>query len=157
MSPCLYNDMKGGADMAQINSIAENIKCLVRGLFEDKQAAKELDDSIQKDSAELKKWMSEKKSDEMMVDDIQVTYKPQVRSTMDEGKTLEILHELADNAKLDEERELILGCIHTKEYVDETELENLIYNDVVSKESLEPAMLTKTIFVLNLRRSRKKG
>ena len=143
--------------MAQINSIAENIKCLVRGLFEDKQAAKELDDSIQKDSAELKKWMSEKKSDEMMVDDIQVTYKPQVRSTMDEGKTLEILHELADNAKLDEERELILGCIHTKEYVDETELENLIYNDVVSKESLEPAMLTKTIFVLNLRRSRKKG
>lgn len=142
--------------MAQINSIAENIKCLVRGLFEDKQAAKELEDSIQKDSTELKKWMGEKKADEMMVDDIQVTYKPQVRSTMDEGKTLEILHALADAARTDAEREQILGCIHIKEYVDEIELENLIYNDVVSKESLEPAMLTKTIFVLNLRRSRKK-
>lgn len=139
--------------MAQI---ADNIKSLVRGLFEDKQAAKELDDSIQKDSAELKSWMSSKKADEMMVDDIQVTYKPQVRSTMDEGKTLEILKALAEQATTDEAREQILGCIHTREYVDETELENLIYNDVVSKESLEPAMLTKTIFVLNLRRSRKK-
>ena len=139
--------------MAQI---ADNIKSLVRGLFEDKQAAKELDDSIQKDSAELKSWMSSKKADEMMVDDIQVTYKPQVRSTMDEGKTLEILKALAEQATTDEAKEQILGCIHTREYVDETELENLIYNDVVSKESLEPAMLTKTIFVLNLRRSRKK-
>lgn len=139
--------------MAQI---ADNIKSLVRGLFEDKQAAKELDDSIQKDSAQLKSWMSSKKADEMMVDDIQVTYKPQVRSTMDEGKTLEILKALAEQATTDEAREQILGCIHTREYVDETELENLIYNDVVSKESLEPAMLTKTIFVLNLRRSRKK-
>lgn len=139
--------------MAQV---AENIKRLVRGLFEDKQAAKELDDSIQRDSAELKTWMSSKKADEMIVDDIHVTYKPQVRSTMDEVKTLQILHQLANEATTDEARELILGCIHTKEYVDETELENLIYNDVVSKDSLEPAMLTKTIFVLNLRRSRKK-
>ena len=87
---------------------------------------------------------------------IMFTYKPQVRSTMDEGKTLEILKALAEQATTDEAREQILGCIHTREYVDETELENLIYNDVVSKESLEPAMLTKTIFVLNLRRSRKK-
>lgn len=139
--------------MAQV---AENIKRLVRGLFEDKQAAKELDDSIQRDSAELKTWMSSKKADEMMVDDIYVTYKPQVRSTMDEVKTLQILHQLANEATTDEAREQILDCIHTKEYVDETELENLIYNDVVSKDSLEPAMLTKTIFVLNLRRSRKK-
>lgn len=136
--------------------VADNIKRLVRGLFEDKQAMKELDDSIQKDSAELKKWMSSKQADEMTVDDIQVTYKPQIRSTMDEGKTLEILHALADQAKTEEQQAQILGCIHTKEYVDETELENLIYNDVVSKEDLEPAMLTKTIFVLNLRRSRKK-
>lgn len=137
--------------------VAENIKRLVRGLFEDKQAAKELEDSIQKDSAELKQWMSSKKADEMTVDDIQVTYKPQVRSTMDEGKILEILHALAEQAQTEEQREQILGCIHTKEYVDEQALENLIYNDVVAKEDLEPAMLTKTIFVLNLRRSRKKG
>lgn len=136
--------------------VADNIKRLVRGLFEDKQAAKELDDSIQKDSAELKKWMSARQADEMTVDDIQVTYKPQIRSTMDEGKTLDILHALADQAKTDEIRHQILGCIHTKEYVDETELENLIYNDVVSKQDLEPAMLTKTVFVLNMRRSRKK-
>ena len=139
-----------------MTQVAENIRRLVRGLFEDKQAAKELDDSIQKDSAELKKWMSDKRADEMTIDDIHVTYKPQIRSTMDEGKTLEILRSLAEQAKSDEEREQILGCIHTKEYVDETELENLIYSEVVSKESLEPAMLTKTIFVLNLRRSRKK-
>ena len=139
--------------MAQI---AENIKTLVRGLFEDKQAAKELEDSIQKDSAELKKWMGEKKADAMTVDDIEVTYKPQVRSTMDEGKTLEILRALANDAKTEAQRKQILGCIHTKEYVDEAELENLIYSEVVSKESLEPAILTKTVFVLNLRRSRKK-
>lgn len=136
--------------------IAENIKSLVRGLFEDKAAAKELDDSIQKASAELKTWMGSKKADEMTVDDIKVTYKPQVRSSMDEEKTLEILRTLADEAKTEAERNQILGCIKTKEYVDGTELENLIYNDVVTKESLEPAMLTKTIFVLNLRKSRKK-
>lgn len=136
--------------------VADNIKRLVRGLFEDKQAAKELDDSIQKDSAELKKWMSARQADEMTVDDIQVTYKPQIRSTMDEGKTLAIIHALAEQADTEEKRQQILGCVHTKEYIDETELENLIYNDVVSKEDLEPAMLTKTIFVLNLRRSRKK-
>lgn len=136
--------------------VADNIKRLVRGLFEDKQAAKELDDSIQKDSAELKKWMSERQADEMTVDDIQVTYKPQIRSTMDEGVTLRILHRLAEQATSDEVREKILGCIHVREFVDEAALEDLIYNDIVAKEDLEPAMLTKTIFVLNLRRSRKK-
>lgn len=136
--------------------VADNIKRLVRGLFEDKQALKELDDSIQKDSAELKKWMSARQADEMTVDDIQVTYKPQIRSTMDESKTLSIIYALAEQAETEEKRRQILGCVHTKEYIDETELESLIYNDVVSKEDLEPAMLTKTIFVLNLRRSRKK-
>lgn len=139
-----------------MTQVADNIKKLVRGLFEDKQAAKELDDSIQKDSAELKQWMSSKKADSMQVDDIQVTYKPQVRSTMDEGKTLSILKQLADEAPNDALRAQILGCIHTREYVDETELENLIYNDIVAKDALEPAMLTKTVFVLNMRRSRKK-
>lgn len=136
---------------------AENIKRLVRGLFEDKQAYKELEDSISKDTAELKKWMGDKKRDEMSVDDIVVTYKPQVRSTMDEGKVLEIVRQLADAADTEERRREILSCIKTKEYVDETELENLIYNETVAKEALEPAMLTKTIFVLNLRRSRKKS
>lgn len=139
--------------MAQIN---EKIKSLVRGLFEDKQTYKELEESIQNDSAEIKKWMSDKKRGEMMVDDIKVTYQPQVRSSMDEGKTLEIIKQLAEQASTDEQREQILGCIHTKEYVDETELESLIYNELVSKESLEPAMLTKTVYVLNLRKSRKK-
>lgn len=137
--------------------VAENIKRLVRGLFEDKQAYKELEDSISKDTAELKKWMGDKKRDEMSVDDIVVTYKPQVRSTMDEGKVLEIVRELATAATTEERRDEILSCIKTKEYVDETELENLIYNEMVAKEALEPAMLTKTIFVLNLRRSRKKS
>ena len=136
--------------------VTDNIKRLVRGLFEDKQAMKELDDSIQKDSAELKKWMTARQADEMTVDNIKVTYKPQIRSTVDEGKTLEILHALAEQAPDDELRQQILGCIHTKEYIDETELENLIYNDLVSKHDLEPAMLTKTVFVLNLRESRKK-
>lgn len=139
--------------MAQASN---KIKSLVRGLFEDKQAAKELEASIEKDSAELKKWMGEKKADEMEVDDIKVTYKPQVRSTMDEGKTLEIVKRLAEQAITEEQREKILGCIHTKEYIDETELESLIYNELVSKEALEPAMLTKTIFVLNLRKTKKK-
>lgn len=137
--------------------VAENIKRLVRGLFEDKQAYKELEDSISKDSAELKKWMGDKKRDTMSVDDIVVTYKPQVRSTIDEGKVLEIVRELANAAETEERRSEILSCIKTREYVDETELENLIYNEMVAKEALEPAMLTKTIYVLNLRSSRKKS
>lgn len=139
--------------MAQV---AENIKRLVRGLFEDKQAYKELEDSISKDSAELKKWMGDTKRDTMNVDDIVVTYKPQVRSSMDEGKVLEIVRELANAAETEERRLEILSCIKTREYVDETELENLIYNETVLKEALEPAMITKTIFTLNLRRAAKK-
>ena len=139
--------------MAQIN---EQIKRLVRGLFEDKQALKELDDSVTKDSAELKKWMGNKKVDEMDVDAIHVTYSPQVRSTMDEGKTMEILRQLAAKAN-DEVAEQILGCIKTKEYVDETELENLIYNEIVSKDALEPAMQSKTIFVLKMREIKAKN
>lgn len=138
--------------MAQIN---EQIKRLVRGLFEDKQALKELDDSVTKDSAELKKWMGDKKVDEMDVDSIHVTYSPQVRSTMDEGKTMEILRQLAAEAT-DEVAEQILGCIKTKEYVDETELESLIYNEIVSKDALEPAMQSKTIFVLKMRENKAK-
>lgn len=138
--------------MAQIN---EQIKRLVRGLFEDKQALKELDDSVTKDSAELKKWMGDKKLDHMDVDSIHVTYSPQVRSTMDEGKTMEILRQLAAEAN-DEVSEQILGCIKTKEYIDETELENLIYNEIVSKDSLEPAMQSKTIFVLKMRENKAK-
>ena len=139
--------------MAQVN---EKIKMLVRGLFEDKQALKELESSVDKNSSELKAWMNEKKRDQMMVDDISVTYRPQVRSTMDEQKTLEILKQLANQATTDEHYESIKACIKTKEYVDETALETLIYDGVISKEALEPAMLTKTIFVLNMRRSRKK-
>lgn len=139
--------------MAQVN---DAIKKLVRGLFEDKQALKELESSVDKNSSELKAWMNEKKRDQMQVDDISVTYRPQVRSTMDEQKTLEILKQLANQATTDEQYESIKACIKTKEYVDETALETLIYDGVISKEALEPAMLTKTIFVLNMRRSRKK-
>ena len=139
--------------MEQIN---EQIKSLVRGLFEDKQALKELDDSVTKDSAELKKWMGDKRVDEMDVDSIHVTYSPQVRSTMDEGKTMEILRQLAAEAA-DEVAEQILSCIKTKEYVDETELENLIYNEIVSKDALEPAMQSKTIFVLKMREIKAKN
>lgn len=139
--------------MAQVN---EKIKMLVRGLFEDKQALKELESSVDKNSSELKAWMNEKKRDQMQVDDISVTYRPQVRSTMDEQKTVEILKQLANQATTDEQYESIKACIKTKEYVDETALETLIYDGVISKEALEPAMLTKTIFVLNMRRSRKK-
>lgn len=139
--------------MAQIN---EKIKSLVRGLFEDKQTQKELDNSIEKDSAELKKWMADKKVDVMDVDSIHVTYAKQVRSTMDEGKTIEILRELAKNVD-DSEAEKILGCIKTKEYIDEQELENLIYNEMVSKETLEPAMLTKVVYVLKMREIKAEG
>ena len=105
--------------MAQMN---EKLKSLVRGLFEDKQALKELDASVTKDSNELKKWMGDKKVDQMDVDSIHVTYSPQVRSTMDEGKTLEILRQLAADAD-DNMAEQILGCIKTREYVDEEELD----------------------------------
>ena len=140
-----------------MTQVAERIKTLVRGLFEDKQASKELEDSIDKDSAELKKWMAAHKAEEMMVDDIKVAYKPQVRSSMDEGKTIDILRAIADDAVDEEQRQRILGCIHTREYVDEAELESLIYDDIVSKQDLEPAMMTNTIFVLRLSRSRKKG
>lgn len=138
--------------MAQID---EKTKSLVRGLFEDKQALKELDDSVTKDSAELKKWMGDKKLDHMDVDSIHVTCSPQVRSTMDEVKTIEILRQLAAKEN-DEVAEKILGCIKTKEYVDETELENLIYNEIVSKDALEPAVQSKTIFVLKMRESKAK-
>ncbi len=138
--------------MAQIN---EQIKRLVRGLFEDKQVLKELDDSVTKDSVELKKWMGDKKLDHMDVDSIHVTYSPQVRSTMDEGKTIEILRQLAAKAN-DEVAEQILRCVKTKEYVDETELENLIYNEIVSKDALKPAMQSKTIFVLKMRETEAK-
>ena len=71
--------------------IDERIKSLVRGLFEDKQCAKELDDQIKEQSTELKSWMSEHKVPDMMVDNVSVTYKPQVRTSMDEGKVLEII------------------------------------------------------------------
>lgn len=139
-----------------MSNVGEEIKALVRGLFEDKQAYKELETSIDKDSGTLKTWMSSRKADEMTVDDIKVTYKPQVRSAMDEGKTIAIIKALAEQAETDELRTRLMSCVHTKEYVDETELESLIYDDVVPKEALEPAMLTKTIFVLKLAKSRKK-
>ena len=140
--------------MAQI---ANRIKSLVRGLYEDKQAAKELEDSINKDSAELKSWMSSKKADKMEVDDITVTYKPQVRSTMDEQKTLEIIHRIASKAETEELQARILNCVETKEVINEQELEKLIYDGIIEKEELEPAMLSKTIFVLNLRKKAKKA
>ena len=135
--------------------VPENIKLMVRGLFEDKQAKKELEDSIDKDVSDLKKWMLEHKMDEFAVDDISVTYGSQVRSSMDEGKTIEIIKSLADAAPV-EIRDRILGCIHTKEYVDENELERLMYDDVIPKDALAPAVLIKTVYTLNMRRSRKK-
>lgn len=138
--------------MAQIN---EHIKRLVRGLFEDKQALKELDDAVTKDTAELKKWMLDRKADTLDVGSIHVTCSPQVRSTMDEGKTLEILRQLAASSD-DATAEKILGCIRTREYVDEDELERLIYDEVVDKSALEPAMLSKTIWTLKMRENRPK-
>lgn len=139
--------------MAQIN---EYIKKLVRGLFEDKQALKELDDSVTKDSAELKKWMLEKNADQFDVGSIHVTCSPQVRSTMDEGKVIGILRNLIDTAKTDEESDRISNCIRTKEYVDEDELERLIYDEIIDKSVLEPAMQSKTVFVLKMRENKPK-
>lgn len=138
--------------------IDERVKSLVRGLFEDKQCAKELDDQIKEQSTELKSWMSEHKVPDMMVDNVSVTYKPQVRTSMDEGKVLEILKALfmeRFKAGKKEEAEKIRACIKTKEYVDEELLETLIYDEIVDKSLLEPAEISKTIYVLNLRE--KKG
>lgn len=136
--------------MAQLN---EKIKSLVRGLFEDKQVYKELDESISNDTKELKKWMSDKKANVMDVDNIHVTYSPQVRSSMNEDKTIEILKQRAEeliNGGDISTAAQITNCIKTKQVVDELALEDLIYNDVIQKELLEPAMNTKIIYVLKM-------
>lgn len=134
----------------------EAIKQLIRGLFEDKQVAKELDDSITKDSATVKTWMKEHKADSMLVDDISVTYKPQVRSSMDEAKVIEILKRQIEEAGDGETAERLAGCIKTREYVDDTELESVIYDELLSKDDLAPAVIEKVIYTLNLRRAKKK-
>ncbi len=137
--------------------ITEELKRVIRGLFEDKQALKELDDSVKKSSDNLKQWMNEHNESRLEVDNIVVTYSPQVRSSMDETATIAILKELAESVRNQEDRDRILSCIRTREYVDDTALEQAIYDGLVQKDDLEPAVITKTVQVLRLAQSRKKS
>ena len=99
-----------------------------------------------KQNAEIKKIMSKSKLDKYEADGYKVTYSETEREKFNEEKLLELAH--AKNIKI----------IKKKEYIDFDLLENLIYNNKISKEVLmEIDKYRETSVTVTLRISKTKN
>lgn len=91
---------------------------------------------IEKDLVnETKTILEEQGISKGQYDGIKVDYKEVVKLSIDEDKQLSIIKQLAKS------NPTILDCIITKEVVDESILEDLIYTGIVDPTDLQSAMI----------------
>ena len=115
--------------------IMKDLGTLLNKLTQIKELNKKNKD-IEKDLVnETKIILEEQGISKGQYDGIKVDYKEVVKLSIDEDKQLSIIKQLAKS------NPTILDCIITKEVVDETILEDLIYTGIIDPTDLQPAMI----------------
>ena len=83
-----------------------------------------------------------------------VTCSESIKTSMDEPKLLEIIHELIKDST-GAERETFENLIIMKPTINEQLLEDLIYDERVAKELIEPAVIKTISYTLRFKKAKK--
>ena len=115
----------------------------------------ELNKSVKEDKNTLKEYMLAQDIESADAGGWTVTCSESKKTSMDEPKLLEIIQELIKNAK-GIDKEAFQNLIVMKPSINEQLLEDLIYEERIKKELIEPAVIESMSYTLRFKKAKKK-
>lgn len=134
-----------------VRSSLKRLNDLVKEVHVLKEQAK----ILKKREAELKQLLEANALEEQVVDDIKVTYKEFSKSEVSEDKLIAIISDI-EKASDPQDAKLIASALTTKIVVNEDQLQNLIYQGIISAEDLSAAYTEKVSKRLTVKQIGKK-
>ena len=115
----------------------------------------ELNKIVKEDKNTLKEYMLAQDIESADAGGWTVTLSESKKTSMDEPKLLEIIQELTKDAKEDD-KEAFCNLIIMKPTINEQLLEDLIYDERIKKELIEPAVIESVNYTLRFKKAKKK-
>ena len=115
----------------------------------------ELNKIVKEDKNTLKEYMLAQDIESADAGGWTVTLSESKKTSMDEPKLLEIIKELIKDAKEDD-KEAFSNLIIMKPTINEQLLEDLIYDERIKKELIEPAVIESVNYTLRFKKAKKK-
>ena len=115
----------------------------------------ELNKSVKEDKNDLKEYMLAQDIESADAGGWTVTCSESKKTSMDEPKLLEIIQKLIKEAK-GVEKETLQNLIVIKPSINEQLLEDLIYDERIKKEVIEPAVIETVNYTLRFKKSKRK-
>ena len=115
----------------------------------------ELNKSVKEDKNDLKEYMLAQDIESADAGGWTVTLSESKKTSMDEPKLLEIIQELIKDAK-GADKEAFSNLIIMKPTINEQLLEDLIYEERIKKEVIEPAVIESVNYTLRFKKAKKK-
>ena len=115
----------------------------------------ELNKSVKEDKNTLKEYMLAQDIESADAGGWTVTCSESKKTSMDEPKLLEIIQKLIKEAK-GVEKETLQNLIVMKPSINEQLLEDLIYDERIKKEVIEPAVIETLNYTLRFKKSKRK-
>ena len=115
----------------------------------------ELNKSVKEDKNDLKEYMLAQDIESADAGGWTVTCSESKKTSMDEPKLLEIIQEFIKDAK-GADKEAFSNLIIMKPTINEQLLEDLIYDERIKKELIEPAVIESVNYTLRFKKAKKK-
>ena len=115
----------------------------------------ELNKSVKEDKNDLKEYMLAQDIESADAGGWTVTLSEYKKTSMDEPKLLEIIQKLIKEAT-GVEKETLQNLIVMKPSINEQLLEDLIYEERIKKEVIEPAVIESVSYTLRFKKAKKK-
>lgn len=140
--------------MATIETEKEFLE-LLPSLAQNNADLGELNKQVKEDKNDLKEYMLAQDIESAESGGWAVTCSESKKTSMDEPKLLEIIQELIKNAK-GADKEAFQNLIVMKPSINEQLLEDLIYEERIKKEMIEPALIESVSYTLRFKTAKKK-
>ena len=140
--------------MATIETEKEFLE-LLPSLAQNNADLGELNKQVKEDKNDLKEYMLAQDIESAESGGWAVTCSESKKTSMDEPKLLEIIQELIKNAK-GADKEAFQNLIVMKPSINEQLLEDLIYEERIKKEMIEPALIESVSYTLRFKSAKKK-
>ena len=122
------------------------LNVLITKVVAAKEALKQAKEEEKKLTDELRLILDQEGITKDTIDGIKVNYTTCTKSSINEDKLLTIIKQLA------QEQPALLGCIETKEVINENMLEDLMYQGFITVEDIQGAYEEKQYKTLKLKR-----
>lgn len=141
--------------MSEIKSEKEFLE-LLPILAQNNADANTLAKEVAADKTRIKEYMLAEDIEEAESGGWSITCSESIKRSMDEGKLLEIIQELIKNAK-GVDKDAFSNLIIMKPVINEQLLEDLIYEERIAKELIEPAVVEAVSYTLRFKKVKKKA